>query len=181
MEIDHQNTDEIVCTYCGEENENPDSGEIPLESDSGKSECEKCGKTFLWSVEMIVKYSTEKIQRFNLGQRIEIVNNFVKFLHDASGMRFYHKGIYANLFVKQGVPYWVDEYSGKEVKLKGGFNDWHNKICHGSGVRCFIEYLRDFALYERLIPICIFEHWGMSEEQQEKVLTEGRRVGILES
>lgn len=55
--IEHQFTDDIVCPYCGEEV--GDSWEIS--SDSDTYECGGCGKTFYYTRDVTVTYSTDKL------------------------------------------------------------------------------------------------------------------------
>lgn len=57
-EIDHENTKEIVCPYCGHEFE--DSWEYD-EAGSGEAECDSCEKTFTYEVHIRTKYSTRKV------------------------------------------------------------------------------------------------------------------------
>jgi hypothetical protein len=54
-EIDHTNTKEIVCPYCGQEVS--DSWEYP---EYGEHECD-CGQTFNYSRRVSVTYFSEKI------------------------------------------------------------------------------------------------------------------------
>lgn len=56
-EIDHEDTYEVVCPYCG--HEHLDSSEL---DDSGKMECDKCEKAFNFEREITVDYSTWKIK-----------------------------------------------------------------------------------------------------------------------
>lgn len=53
----HSDTWEIICPYCGYEY--TDSGEM---IDSGIAECENCNKEFKFEREVIVTYSTYKIE-----------------------------------------------------------------------------------------------------------------------
>lgn len=55
-EIDHEFTDEVVCPYCGREH--CDSWEY---SDDGTEECNDCGKTFNYTRNVTVEYSTSKL------------------------------------------------------------------------------------------------------------------------
>ncbi len=58
MEIEHEYTDNVVCPYCGYEDE--DSWE--LDDDSGETECGSCDKKFEYSRNRSVDYCTSKIQ-----------------------------------------------------------------------------------------------------------------------
>jgi hypothetical protein len=55
-DIDHEYTDEIVCPWCGEVH--GDSWE--RHSNEGEDDCQSCGKSFRWSRNVTVDYSTEK-------------------------------------------------------------------------------------------------------------------------
>lgn len=57
-EIDHTNTSEVICPYCGDEFE--DAWE--WSSNSGEHECD-CGNTFEYEREVEVTYSTNKKAR----------------------------------------------------------------------------------------------------------------------
>lgn len=61
-EIDHEYTSEIVCPYCGYEMS--DSWEYN-NTESGVTECGKCDKKFLYSVNHSVDYSTKKAACLN--------------------------------------------------------------------------------------------------------------------
>ncbi len=56
QEIDHEFTDEVVCPYCGQEES--DSWEF---SDSGSQKCSGCDKEFIFTRNVSVSYSTEKL------------------------------------------------------------------------------------------------------------------------
>lgn len=55
--IDHENTDEIVCPYCG--HEHSDCWE--WENDEGKIECDECDKVFNYCRNHSVDYNTSRI------------------------------------------------------------------------------------------------------------------------
>lgn len=59
-EIDHKNTIEIVCPYCG--HVHGDSWEA---NDSGELECwnEECGKKFFYERNVWVTYSTTEVKQ----------------------------------------------------------------------------------------------------------------------
>lgn len=57
MEINHENTDEVVCPYCGQESS--DSWEL---DDDGVTECYGCDKKFNYTKNISVDYSTSKIE-----------------------------------------------------------------------------------------------------------------------
>jgi DNA-directed RNA polymerase subunit RPC12/RpoP len=66
-DIDTDCTPEVVCPYCGAEGE--DSWDLGIVSakgstqeDSGETECAECDKTFSWSREVRVDYTTRKIE-----------------------------------------------------------------------------------------------------------------------
>lgn len=58
--IDCQNTDTIVCPYCGDEISD-DIYEYFNDTDRQEIDCENCKKPFNCYQEMHVKYSTQKI------------------------------------------------------------------------------------------------------------------------
>jgi transposase len=59
--IDHEYTDEVVCPYCGYVF--GDSWEfIRGGRNDGKADCDGCGKTFGWSADFDVTYSTTKTE-----------------------------------------------------------------------------------------------------------------------
>ena len=60
-EIDHVHTDEIVCPYCGEEQGDSWEWGTGREEDS-ESECGYCDKTFRWSRNIEVTYTTRKME-----------------------------------------------------------------------------------------------------------------------
>lgn len=60
-DIDHRNTEEIVCPYCGFAYQ--DSWEIVQD---GKMNCEECGEKFNYFIECSVSYFTEKIKPIEL-------------------------------------------------------------------------------------------------------------------
>ncbi len=54
--IDHEYTDEIVCPYCGEsDNESYEYAD----PDCGETECGFCERSFNYSVHISIEYSTE--------------------------------------------------------------------------------------------------------------------------
>ena len=57
-EIDSEYTDEIVCPYCG--NVHADSWEV--DGDDGEYDCCECGKTFWYTRNISVDYSTKKLE-----------------------------------------------------------------------------------------------------------------------
>ncbi len=59
-EIDHDNTREVVCPYCGYEE--GDSWELP---DDGEHECGGCEKTFIYYRDVEVTYTSMKIGGYN--------------------------------------------------------------------------------------------------------------------
>ncbi len=56
-EIDHTNTDEMVCPYCG--HTHSDSWELVYDSET--TECNACDTEFRYEREKIYSYSTSKI------------------------------------------------------------------------------------------------------------------------
>lgn len=60
-EIDHDNTDEIVCPYCG--HWQSDSWEASDSSDC--EECSECGKKFVYESETIRQFTTRKADCLN--------------------------------------------------------------------------------------------------------------------
>jgi len=58
MEIEHKQTDEVVCPWCG--NEYRDCWEWTENSDEMK--CDECGKVFEYEKDVTVKYDTSKKQ-----------------------------------------------------------------------------------------------------------------------
>lgn len=61
MEIEHENTQNIVCPYCGYED--PDSWEFKGEIDVYEEyECENCENTFEVMMEFQVAYTSRKIK-----------------------------------------------------------------------------------------------------------------------
>jgi len=60
-EIDHDNTDEIVCPHCGYEHRDSwDFFSYDYCDDSTESECGSCGLMMIITREFDVKYSTSK-------------------------------------------------------------------------------------------------------------------------
>lgn len=60
-EIDHENTANIVCPYCGYED--MDSWEFKGDSDEElEHECDRCGETFLATRFISVSYYTRKTE-----------------------------------------------------------------------------------------------------------------------
>jgi transcription elongation factor Elf1 len=59
-EIDHSNTDEVVCPYCGYESS--DSSEYYLDSYAKKIHCYECNNDFEAEAEYSVSYNTYKIK-----------------------------------------------------------------------------------------------------------------------
>lgn len=55
---DTENTDLVVCPYCGYEDR--DSGEFP---DSGNDDCAECGKEMHIEREVTVTYTTTKVTK----------------------------------------------------------------------------------------------------------------------
>jgi uncharacterized Zn-finger protein len=54
-DINHTYTVEITCPWCGEVHR--DSWE---RDDEGEDDCQECGKTFEWTRNITVEYSTSK-------------------------------------------------------------------------------------------------------------------------
>lgn len=55
-EIDHQNTDEIVCPHCGYIH----GDSCHRDRDSGEDDCQECEMPFFWERQITVDYSTSK-------------------------------------------------------------------------------------------------------------------------
>lgn len=61
-EIDHRYTKEIVCPYCGYEFR--DSWELAGDDgDEQQTDCDECGKDFLYYADIDVTYCTRKIKK----------------------------------------------------------------------------------------------------------------------
>lgn len=78
-EIDHSNTDEIVCPYCGYED--TDSWEQTPETDI--IDCRDCGKKFLYNRDVLVTYTTKKLKPVKKERKtfVLIVSLFFPFYH----------------------------------------------------------------------------------------------------
>jgi len=59
--FDNKCTHEIICPHCGYEHS--DSYELLNDNkDCGETDCEECGKTFRWSSDFTITFSTEKME-----------------------------------------------------------------------------------------------------------------------
>lgn len=56
--IDHEFMDNLVCPYCGYEDE--DAGDY-LETDHGEWSCDECGKVFSFQADYSITWCTSKI------------------------------------------------------------------------------------------------------------------------
>lgn len=59
-EIDHESTDNLVCPYCGHEEE--DDGEM---NERGQTECSKCEKNFAYDVDYSKLFTSRKVDCLN--------------------------------------------------------------------------------------------------------------------
>lgn len=58
-EIDHEYTYNLVCPYCGCE----DDDAWELSDNEGETYCSRCGKQFAYTRNLIISYSTNKIKK----------------------------------------------------------------------------------------------------------------------
>ena len=58
-EIDHSNTDKIVCPYCGYKFQHS----YELDGESGHVECEECEEEFEYFRNIEVSYNTYKLKK----------------------------------------------------------------------------------------------------------------------
>ena len=57
--IDHKNTRNIICPYCGYE----DTDSWEHEADRDEIECTECDETFKYEREITIDYTTKKINK----------------------------------------------------------------------------------------------------------------------
>lgn len=60
IEIEHENTQNIVCPYCGWE----DTDSWEQTPNNGEAECARCGKTFHYERDITVDYSTMTMEEY---------------------------------------------------------------------------------------------------------------------
>ena len=130
-------------------------------------ECTKCGWEGLGTKqidEMMVRCKMAYIERRLQRLRLSAVNRFIEFISH-HGRGFFQGGQEARQVSKmhmdaEGFLFWHDFYQGRQTKLVGSASDWVETISHGSGLRHFIQWLRDYILNREQLPVEFCKSWG---------------------
>ena len=148
-------------------------------------ECTKCGWEGLGTKqidEMMVRCKMAYIERRLQRLRLSAVNRFIEFISH-HGRGFFQGGQEARQVSKmhmdaEGFLFWHDFYQGRQTKLVGSASDWVETISHGSGLRHFIQWLRDYILNREQLPVEFCKSWGY-EADADLVIAKGRELKIV--
>jgi hypothetical protein len=143
--------------------------------------CVKCGwhTVRMDQLDELVKRTKEAYRQRLIQKRLMAANDFIQFIATKGRKFFDHRGVISKLESdEQGNLFWVDGWEGRRHKLRGNWNSWVNKIRHGSGLRRFIQALRDFVRRGDPVPEVLFQHWGYGADIAA-VQTKGLELGIL--
>lgn len=158
---------------CGWIGTDAQQAKVPIRSEKFEMQelrCPKCNNNSFYRV-----HTDQEKQ-----QRVEKIRLLIEEIA-ATGRKFFRiEGRLAAIgFDEKGLLWWTDEWDQKRCCIsRGKWSDWGNKIHHGSGLRMFIQYVRDFILKENHIPDSCFDHWGYESEIQ-KVIDRGYSLGIV--
>ena len=125
-------------------------------------------------------------------ERLEVVNQLIKFISQRGRRFFYtkdtleHEGVesVAYMKLKNGRIYFVDNYTQKESAVINNYRRW-NGFSHGGTLRALVLDFADFIRtgensngnhgYAGLH--C--DHWGHSSDIQKEVIEYARAIGYL--
>lgn len=148
-------------------------------------ECTKCGWVALGDKqadELIIQCKMAYIERRLQRLRLSAVNRFIEFISQ-HGRGFFQGGnedrqLSKMTMAADGTLSWHDCFQGRQTKLVGTASDWSTTISHGSGLRHFIQWLRDFVLNREQLPVEFCRSWGY-EADTDLVIAKGRELKIV--
>lgn len=124
--------------------------------------------------------------RMNKIERLEVINNLIKFISERGRRFFYTNNNLAFMKLKNGRIYFVDDYTQKEIPVINNYRDWKG-FSHGGTIRALVL---DFAEYIRTgkdsngnngYGGLYSPHWGHSEEIQQEIINYAKQIGYLKS
>jgi len=121
--------------------------------------------------------------------RLVIANKFIKIISDHGRRFFYYdkENRVGYLKIKDGLVYYVSEYSGNEINFSQSLHNIARKFSHGSTLRALMIALRKYIQGKGKLPINHLgpwnknivddgDLWGYGKEEMEKVRKECREL-----
>lgn len=141
---------------------------------------------------LLVEEETKKLMNHTKEERLETINQLIKFISERGRKFFYTKDTIdkenvdsvAYMKLKNGRIYFVDNYTLHEIAVINNYRDWKG-FSHGGTLRALVL---DFAEFIRTGKCTngnngygglYCSHWGHSDDIQQEIIDYAKKIGYL--